>query len=481
MSISSERIPNNVDLSSDTKLQKALEKWQPAYLDWWQEVGPQGFDNDEIYLRTAISVEPSGWAHFDHVKTSDYRWGIFLAPPQKDRTIPCGDNHGKAVWNEVPGAFRKELRRIIVTQADTEPASVEQQRLLGQTAPSLYDMRNLFQVNVEEGRHLWAMVYILHKYFGRDGREEADELLARRSGDADSPRILEAFNKPCRDWLAFFSFTTFTDRDGKYQLGALVESAFDPLSRTCRFMLTEEAHHMYVGQTGIGRVVRKTAEVMKQDPNEEVTRHGAIPLEIIQKYLNEWYSASLDLFGGEDSSNSANYFAAGLKGRWNETTDEKIKDHMALEGEYVMEMPLDDGGTEKRKIPLRRAMNLVLRDSYVEDCVKVIGKWNKVLEESQISQRLTLPHERFNRGQGIYSERGYDTSGAPITDGEWEARRGEFLPTEEDYAYVESLMKPVAEPGKFASWIAPPPKGLNGQPIDFDYVRLMDEKSWLGG
>lgn len=238
---------------------------------------------------------------------------------------------------------------------------------------------------------------------------------------------------------------------------------------------------MYVGQTGVGRVIRRTAELMKKDPSEDVTKHGGIPLSIVQKYINEWYSASLDLFGGEDSSNSANYFAAGLKGRWNEEKDAHITDHVALEGDYIMRLPVEGGGEEERKIPLRRAMNLVLRDSYVEDCVKVIEKWNRVLEESGLSDRLTLPHERFNRAQGIYSEHRYDNEGKPISASEWESRAGEFLPTEEDYAYVQSLMVPVYEAGKFASWIAPPPKGLNGQPIDFDYVRLMDEKSWLGG
>ena len=82
--------------------------------------------------------------------------------PQADRRIGFGDLKGEAVWQEVPGEFRAELRRLIVVQGDTEPASVEQQRELGHTAPSLYDLRNLFQVNVEEGRHLWAMVYLLH-------------------------------------------------------------------------------------------------------------------------------------------------------------------------------------------------------------------------------------------------------------------------------------------------------------------------------
>src|SRR6201989_3230249 len=108
------------------------------------------------------------------------------------------------------------------------------------------------------------MVYLLHAYFGRDGREEAEELLVRYSGDGDKPRILGTFNEPIGDWLSFFMFTYFTDRDGKYQLKSLAESAFDPLARTTRFMLTEEAHHMFVGETGVGRVIKRSLEVMKE-------------------------------------------------------------------------------------------------------------------------------------------------------------------------------------------------------------------------
>ena len=221
------KIPNNVNLSGDAKLQRALEKWQPNYLKWWREMGPDGFQEDDVYLRTAVSVEPSGWANFDYVKMPDYRWGIFLTPSVADRKIGFGDFEGQPAWQQVPGEFRTQLRRLIVTQGDTEPASVEQQRRLGKTAPSLLDLRNLFQVNVEEGRHLWAMVYLLHSYFGRDGREEAEELLERRSGNEDKPRLLAAFNEPCDNWLSFYMFTFFTDRDGKYQLPALSESGFD--------------------------------------------------------------------------------------------------------------------------------------------------------------------------------------------------------------------------------------------------------------
>jgi benzoyl-CoA 2,3-dioxygenase component B len=245
-----EKIPNNVSLTSDRRLQRALEDWQPNFIKWWVEMGPEGFQQDDVYLRTAISVDHEGWANFGYVKMPDYRWGIFLTDPVPNRTIGFGDEFGKPAWQQVPGEHRNALRRLIVTQGDTEPASVEQQRLLGLTCPSLYDLRNLFQVNVEEGRHLWAMVYLLHSYFGRDGREEADAMLERRSGDPDKPRILGTFNEPCEDWLSFFMFTYFTDRDGKYQLLSLSQSAFDPLSRTTRFMLTEEAHHMFVGETG---------------------------------------------------------------------------------------------------------------------------------------------------------------------------------------------------------------------------------------
>ena len=158
----SQKIPNNVDLKSDKRLQRALERWQPDYIEWWKEMGPTDYNENDVYLRTAVSVEKDGWANFSSVKMPDYRWGIFLTPNEKQPLIQFGDHMGQDAWQQVPGEYRNWLRRLIVTQGDTEPASVEQQRLLGHTAPSLYDMRNLFQVNVEEGRHLWAMVYLLH-------------------------------------------------------------------------------------------------------------------------------------------------------------------------------------------------------------------------------------------------------------------------------------------------------------------------------
>jgi benzoyl-CoA 2,3-dioxygenase component B len=464
----SERIPNNVNLSSDRRLQRALEKWQPAYLEWWNDMGPEGWQAKDVYLRTAVSTEPGGWAVFDYVRMPDYRWGIFLADAEKDRTIGFGDHMGKPVWQEVPGEYRNILRRIIVTQADTEPASVEQQRFLGATAPSLYDLRNLFQVNVEEGRHLWAMVYLLHGYFGRDGREEAEELLARRAGDEDKPRILDAFNQDCPDWLTFFCFTTFTDRDGKFQLASLAESGFDPLSRTCRFMLTEEAHHLFVGQTGVERILRRTIQLMKEDPNEDVTNLGGIPFDTIQRYVNYWYSYSLDLFGSEVSSNAADFFGAGIKGRYKE---DKYEEHTGLDQIKVMQM-LQDGKLTAEEIPLRNAMNEVLRDEYVVDCEKVVEKWNRALAKEGTDLRIHLPSTRFHRRQGIYSSACFDPQGNLISREAFEAKRTEWLPTREEREYVASLMKPIYEPGKMANWIAAPRKGINGQQADYEYVRV---------
>src|SRR3954469_4460808 len=373
-----DRIPNNVNLSEDKKLQRALEKWLPNYLDWWREMGPDGFQDKDVWLRTAIDVGSEGWAHFDYVKMPDYRWGIFLEPPEPDAKVGFGDNYGRPAYQEVPGEFRNALRRIIVTQGDTEPASVEQQRQLGKTCPSLYDMRNLFQVNVEEGRHLWAMVYLLHKYFGRDGRDEADELLQRRSGDPDKPRILGAFNQPCDHWLSFFAFTMFTDRDGKYQLAALSHSGFDPLSRTTEFMLTEEAHHLFVGETGMDRIIKRSAELQKIDPDGDIRRAGGIDFDLIQRTINYWFTYSLDLFGGEISSNAADFFATGLKGRYRE---DRYDEHKALEGSYRLPV-VEDGRLTERDVPLRNAMNEVLRDSYVQDCERALRKWNRTLEEA---------------------------------------------------------------------------------------------------
>jgi benzoyl-CoA 2,3-dioxygenase component B len=466
-----ERIPNNVGLGDNRALQRALEYWQPHFLDWWREMGPTAFCSAEVYLRTATAVDGKGWASYGYVRMPEYRWGIFLADPVPDRRIGFGDSVGDPVWHQVPGEHRSSLRRLIVTQGDTEPASVEQQRLLGTTCPSLYDLRNLFQVNVEEGRHLWAMVYLLHAYFGRDGREEAEELLARHSGDGDKPRILTTFNEPIEDWLSFYMFTYFTDRDGRFQLKSLAESAFDPLSRSCRFMLTEEAFHMFVGLSGITRVLRRALEVMNglgSDDPAAVRNTGAIDLPTVQRYINFWFSSALDLFGAEISSNAGSYFAVGLKGRPDEA---RFEDHRAT-GRLRLELPDRKGGVIPEEVPMRSAMNEVTRSLYIKDCDIGVQRWNRLIREAGWDFRLSLPSPRFRRSVGAWAGVSTDPDGNPITAEAWRAQQSDWLPSEADRAFVAGLMQRVTEPGKIASWIAPPDGGVNNLPANYEYVCL---------
>ena len=373
----------------------------------------------------------------------------------------------------MPGEHRADLMRLIVVQGDTEPASVEQQRVLGNTAPSIYDLRNLFQVNVEEGRHLWAMVYLLHAYFGREGREEAEQLLKRNSGDLDAPRILGAFNEATTDWLQFFMFTYFTDRDGKYQLGTLKESAFDPLARTCEFMLKEEAHHMFVGTTGVQRIVERTAEVMKEHGGAAGFEQGVIPLEVIQKYLNFQFSVSMDLFGSEQSTNAGNYYSSGLKGRWQETR--RKDDHVLLEDTRTMTAVEDgaarrEGGADAlgaQPRPARRVRRrLRQRRTPLEPGARgrrsrgAAGAAARGLQppRRRLRQPPPQPRRRGARRRGLGARQ--VTAGCP-------------RPTTAQA--VAALMVPEYEYGKFAGWIAPPQTGINDQPVEFDYVHLAEE------
>lgn len=470
-----ELIPNNVDLADDARLKKALESWQPKYIDWWNEAGPEHTQNYDVYLRTAVGVDPKGWAKFGHVKMPEYRWGILLAPKEEGRTIPFGKHKGEPAWQEVPGEYRALLRRLLVVQGDTEPASVEQQRYLSKTAPSLYDMRNLFQVNVEEGRHLWAMVYLLVKYFGRDGREEAQGLLERRSADVDKPRILGAFNEKTPDWLSFFMFTYFTDRDGKMQLESLAQSGFDPLSRTCRFMLTEEAHHMFVGETGVGRTIQRTCEAMNEagisDPYdiEAVRKLGVIDLPTLQKKVNFHTSVTRDLFGAEISTNAANAFNAGLKGRFNET---KIEDDHQLTDDTYTVTRFIDGKFVDEEVPALSAINARLLDDYIRDCQGGINRWNKIIKKTGIDFEITQPHKAFNRKIGEFDSICVTIDGDVVSEEEWNSRKEEWLCSDADGDYIQSLMQPCTEAGKYAGWIAEPRVGINNQPGDFEYVKI---------
>lgn len=224
---------------------------------------------------------------------------------------------------------------------------------------------------------------------------------------------------------------------------------------------------MFVGETGVDRMVLRACELMKTgNPRQQ----GGIDLPTLQRYLNLWFSLSEDLFGGEISSNAADFFAAGLKGRYKEV---QYEDHEALDGQYPMTV-VEDGKLVDKQIPLRTAMNEVLRDNYVEDCQRAVDKWNRSIERAGLTTdfRFALPHRRFHRHQGIYAGLWFDPQGRPIDEKTFEAHKDEWLPSEKDIAYIESLMQPIYEPGKMASWLAPPSKGINGNPFEYQYVRL---------
>jgi benzoyl-CoA 2,3-dioxygenase component B len=316
------------------------------------------------------------------------------------------------------------------------------------------------------------MVYLLHRYFGRDGREEADALLQRNSGDQDSPRILGAFNEKTPDWLAFFMFTYFTDRDGKFQLCALAESGFDPLARTTRFMLTEEAHHMFVGESGVSRVLQRTCQVMNELGTEDpatLRAAGVIDLPTIQRYLNFHYSVTIDLFGADQSSNAAIFYSSGLKGRYEE--GKRTDDHQLKNDTYTV-LEVANGQLREIQVPMLNALNEVLRDDFIRDSEAGVGRWNKVMKKAGIEFRLQVPHKAFNRKIGTLAGIRVAPDGTVLSDDQWKAHENEWLPTDEDRAFVASLMGRVVEPGKFANWIAPPPVGVNRQPVDFEYVRF---------
>ena len=264
-------------------------------------------------------------------------------------------------------------------------------------------------------------------------------------------------------------FTYFTDRDGKYQLGTLKESGFDPLSRTCEFMLKEEAHHMMVGTTGIDRVVERTVQLMKEHDTDDVTAHGAISLDVVQKYLNFHYSVSLDLFGSETSSNVANYYTAGLKGRWMEG---RRKDDHRLTDDAALVDALVDGAVGQTEVAALTGLNTDLRREYISDCQSGVNRWNRILADAGLPQRLYLPSVAFNRKVGAFAGIEATPDGEVVPTEEWERRKGAWLPTEVDKTHVRSLMRPVHERGKIAAWIAPPRNGINGNPFDYEYVRL---------
>ncbi len=345
---------------------------------------------------------------------------------------------------------------------------------MGKTAPSLYDMRNLFQVNVEEGRHLWAMVYLLQKYFGADGREEAVGLLERTSGSDEAPRMLGAFNEETPDWLSFFMFTYFTDRDGKMQLESLAQSGFDPLSRTCRFMLTEEAHHMFVGETGVGRTIERTCQAMVEagidDPYdiEKVRALGVIDLPTIQKKLISiircrWICSVRKSLPTRPTP----LMPVSRAAIWKPALRMTISCIMTPTQSCRWRM-----ARLSKRLSLLYPLSICGCAMITADAGGGVSRWNRAIAKAGVSFELKLPHVGFHRQIGLFTDQPITPNGLIISAEQWQAEKYNWLPTSDDGAFIQSLMKPCTEPGQYAGWIAAPKVGIDNKPGDFEYVQL---------
>lgn len=229
---------------------------------------------------------------------------------------------------------------------------------------------------------------------------------------------------------------------------------------------------MFVGESGVSRVIQRTCEVMNQlktDDPARIRAAGVIDFGTIQRYLNFHYSVTIDLFGADESSNAAAFYSSGLKGRYEE--GKRTDDHK-LRNESYKVLEVRDGKLVEKDVPMLNGLNEVLRDDYIKDSMAGVARWNKVIEKAGIPVRLTVPHKAFNRQIGSLSGVRVSPEGQVVSQAEWDAKKDQWLATPEDRAFVASLMGRVVEPGKFANWIAPPVMGINRQPVDFEYIRF---------
>ena len=198
---------------------------------------------------------------------------------------------------EVPPDMRKLVVKLLVVQADTEFASIQQHRPWLDRAPTLEDRWIESRIIADEARHGLQACRILRD-FGEEGQRFIDELLTKREGE----HKLDAFNMKFDQWSDVGAFTCFVDRVGVYQLRAFQECSYGPLARAMPLMLSEEQLHLNFGASVLRRMVQ-------DGPRYSGTQEEA------QAAVNKWYPRALDMFGHSNSDTSRRAIEYGLK-RW---------------------------------------------------------------------------------------------------------------------------------------------------------------------
>jgi benzoyl-CoA 2,3-epoxidase subunit B len=334
----------------------------------------------------------------DTSKFGDYKWEVKFGPVAKD-VIEFGDYAGRPKWEtvlQIPDQrVRDTLLHLITYQGDTEFASVEQQRNLLKKAPTEHDLQSAIRIMREEMRHGTQMSYLLVKYFGSSGKLEAQKLLERRA--FNNSRLLGAFNQEVEDWLDFYCYTELVDRDGKYQLTMLSHSGFKPLASSMTPMLQEEFYHLLTGHTGLARVLKA----------------HKIPVRLLQKHINKWFSVALDLFGVDNSSSAYWFYVWGLKGRYDEGTAPDAPD--------------------------RDKLNELSRGHYLKEVSGLIDALNKLIPDGE--GKLSLPDLRFHRSIGEYADKAYSIAGDLLTPEAYAKHLDEVLPNAQDKAELAALLK----------------------------------------
>jgi benzoyl-CoA 2,3-dioxygenase component B len=354
--------------------------------DDWKDVFRQ-WQNDINYDSTLFSSVLEGYEFTE--KFSDLLY----------QEIEFGEFGGARKWNELTEIPRSEVRdlllKLITIQGDTEFASVELQRKLLDSAPTERDLRSIVRINAEEMRHGWQMSYLLVRYFGDDGKAEARKLLERRADKKE--RILGAFNQTVEDWLDFFTFTGFVDRDGMYQLKMLSHSGFVPLSGSMGPMPNEESFHLITGLTGLQRILRA----------------GKVPVETVQKVLNRWLPVCFDLFGHERSRGAGKAYLWGLKGRFNENDAGVLADPDTV--------------------------NEIACSLYHKEVQGLIEFLNKDIAADK--PRLYLPDLKFNRSIGEHRGKRYSVRGEALDEATYATHLDRVLPSVEDRLALKNIAK----------------------------------------